>query len=628
MFLLKFASSSYIFSFEFVSRINSIIFGTMGITRVFDILDLHKKTYYKEDLLCGKVSLTEGQRAKVWKKYSSNDFIDQSNWISYGLLALGLKENDKVAIVSNNRPEWIFADYGCQQINCVTVPVFPTASNHDLKFILNHSEAKAVFISDKAIYAKMVSMEAEIPTVKNIICFDTIEGVMHIDEFIELGKKNAAPDKVEAIKKTVTPEHLLTILYTSGTTGTPKGVMLSHRNLCANVLSCQHFAPISSSWKALSFLPLNHVYERMLITLYLFKGVSVYFAEGFETIGDNLKEIQPQIFVSVPRLIERVYEKICTTGEKLTGFKRRLFDWSIKIAEQYELNGANGTVYELKRKIADKLVYSKWRNAVGGNLVCMASGGAALNPKLERIFLCANIIVLQGYGLTETCVVVSVNRFGKEGIRIGTVGELLDGVQVKIAEEDGEILVKGPSVMMGYYKNPEATSEAIDKDGWFHTGDVGMFVENKFLKITDRKKEIFKTNAGKYIAPLAIENKLKECRYIEQCMVIGENQKFASAILVPNFSNFKEYCKGNNIEWKGNDEMAKSEDLKKLINDHVKAMNKTLAPYEQLKRCEILNKEWGIETGELTPKLSLKRKIIKEKYSAEMNKIFEVAGGD
>lgn len=589
----------------------------MEVTRVFDILDLYKTTYKKDDLLCAKEN-------KKWKKYSSDDFINYSNWTSYGLLNLGLKGGDKVAIIANNCPEWAFADYGCQQAGIVTVPIFPTISNNDLKFILNHAEVKAVFVSDKKIYSKLVELEKEIPTVKHIISFHPVDGIQHYADFIEKAKQNPLTEKVEAIKKSITPQDLLTILYTSGTTGTPKGVMISHQNLAKNVTDCQNFAPFATWWKALSFLPLNHVYERMLITLYLYKGISVYFAEGYETIGDNLKEVQPQIFVSVPRLIERVYEKISSAGEKLSGFKKFMFDWSIKIAEQYEVNGANGFVYELKRKLLDKLVYSKWRAAVGGKLVCMASGGAALNPKLERIFLCAGIKVLQGYGLTETCVVVSVNRFGDDNIRIGTVGPLLDGVQVKIAEEDGEILVKGKSVMMGYYKNPEATAEVFDKDGWFHTGDVGTFVENKFLKITDRKKEIFKTSAGKYIAPLAIENKLKECKYIEQCMVIGESQKFASALLVPNFVNFKEYCKANNIEWKDNVTMSQHPDLKKMINEHVKQMNKTLAPYEQLKRCEILSKEWGVDSGELTPKLSLKRKIIKEKNLEAIGRIFEM----
>lgn len=589
----------------------------MEITRVFDILELYKTTYKKEDVLSTKEN-------KQWKKYSSEDLITKTNSVSYGLIALGLTDKDKVAIISNNRPEWNFCDYGCQQANLVTVPIFPTISNTDLQFILNHGEVTTIFISDKSIYAKLVAIEKEIPNVKHIISFNPIEGVMSFADFIKLGEQNTNPQKLAEIKKSILPSNLLTILYTSGTTGTPKGVMITHHNLVSNVTACQGFAPFQSTWKALSFLPLNHVYERMVSTLYLYKGISIYYAEGLETIGDNLKEIKPQIFVSVPRLIERVYEKITATGEKLTGFKRKIFDWSMRIANTYELNNKNSLWYKIQHKIADKLVFSKWRAAVGGNLVCIASGGAALNPKLERIFLCANIVCLQGYGLTETCVVVSVNRYGEDNIRIGTCGPVISGVDVKIAEEDGEILVKGPNLMVGYYKNPEATAEVMDNEGWFHTGDVGTFIEGRFLKITDRKKEIFKTSSGKYIAPLMIENKIKECRFVEQSMVVGENQKFASAIIVPSFVNFKEYCKDHNITWTNNEEMSAHEELKKLINDHVKLMNKSLAPYEQLKRVGILSKEWSIEGGELTPKMSLKRKIIKEKNMDAINKIFAV----
>jgi long-chain acyl-CoA synthetase len=589
----------------------------MEITRVFDILELYKTQYKKEDVLSAKEN-------KQWKHHSSTDLINNVNWVSYGLLALGLTDNDKVAIISNNRPEWNFCDYGSQQANIVTVPIFPTISNTDLQFILNHGDVKAIFISDQCIYAKLLAIEKDIPNVKHIISFNPIEGIMSFSDFIELGKKNIIEDKLTEIKKSILPANLLTILYTSGTTGTPKGVMISHHNLVSNILACQDFAPFKSTWKALSFLPLNHVYERMVCTLYLYKGISIYYAEGIETIGDNLKEIQPQIFVSVPRLIERVYEKITATGEKLTGTKRKIFDWSIRIANRYEPNNKNNFIYKIQHKIVDKLVYSKWRAAVGGKLVCIASGGAALNPKLERIFLCANIVCLQGYGLTETCVVVSVNRYGEDNIRIGTCGPVIGGVDVKIAEEDGEILVKGPNLMLGYYKNPEATAEVMDSEGWFHTGDVGTFIEGRFLKITDRKKEIFKTSSGKYIAPLMIENKIKESRFVEQSMVVGENQKFASAIIVPSFTNFKEYCKANSITWTNNEEMSAHEELIRLINDHIKLINKSLAPYEQLKRVAILKKEWSIDSGELTPKMSLKRKVIKEKNIEVINKIFSI----
>ncbi len=587
----------------------------MEITRVFDILDLHKTKYQKDDILSAKEN-------KQWRKYSCSEFVNHANYVSAGLLAMGLTDEDKVGIISNNRPEWNFCDFGAQQANIVTVPVYPTISNDDLKYIINHAEVTLLFISDKNILAKLTQIEKDIPTVKHIVSFNKLENVMHFSDFIELGKKTYNETLINTIKQSIAPSSLYTILYTSGTTGTPKGVMISHQNVVANIDVCKEVVNFEPHWRALSFLPLNHVYERVVNMVYLYKGVSVYYAEGIETIGDNLKEIKPQVFVSVPRLIERVYEKITGTGAKLTGFKRKIFDWSMRLANNYELNNANGLWYNLQRKIADKLVFSKWRDGVGGELVCIISGGAAINPKLERIFSCAGILCLQGYGLTETSVVVSVNLFNGDNVRFGTVGPVVSNTQVKIAEEDGEILVKGPSIMSGYYKNPEATAEVIDADGWFHTGDVGTFVEGRFLKITDRKKELFKTTAGKYIAPMMIETKMKECRFVEQSMVVGEGQKFASAIIVPSFINFKEYCKENNIPWTTNGEMAKDETLKKLINEHIKAMNKTLAPCEQLKRVSILDKDWSVETGELTPKMSLKRKVIKEKNAEAIAKIF------
>ncbi|MGZ3899887.1 MAG: AMP-dependent synthetase/ligase, partial [Bacteroidia bacterium] len=572
----------------------------MEIKRVFDILDDLKSKSSKTDILNSKEN-------KKWVHYSVSDFYENAALVSSGLLALGLQKGDIVSLMSNNRPEWNFVDYGSQQVGMPTAPIYPTISPADLKFILNHSEAKIIFISDKSIYSKLVSMEDELPHLKYVFSFNKIEGVKHFSELVELGRQHPNSEKIAEIKNKTTENDLLTILYTSGTTGHPKGVMISHKNMLSNVKACQNFAPFKPEWRALSFLPLNHVYERFLNTLYLFHGVSIYYAENFETIGDNCREIHPQIFVAVPRILERVLEKICAAGEKLTGFKRKIFDLSIRLAEKYELNGKNGTWYEFQRKICDILVYSKWREAVGGKIVCIASGGAALNPRIERIFSCAKLTLLQGYGLTETCVVVAVNKFGKDNIMFGTVGPVVNNLEVKIAEEDGEILMRGPSLMLGYYKDPEGTAEAIDKGGWFHTGDVGVFIDNKFLKITDRKKELFKSSSGKYISPVAIENKLKECKYIEQCMVIGEGQKFASALIVPNMVNFKEYCKANNIEWEGNDAMLNSDELKKIIQSHVKQVNSTLAPYEQLKRCQVIRAHWSVEGGEITPKLSLKR---------------------
>jgi long-chain acyl-CoA synthetase len=594
----------------------------MDITRVFDVLDNLKETSSKTDILNCKENQPAGQGSKKWISYSVTDFCDNVNYVSAGLLALGLQKSDVAVIMANNRPEWNFVDYGVQQAAMTSVPVFPTIGADDLRFILNHCEAKIIFISDKSIYQKLACMENALPNLKFVYSFNKIEGVKHFSELIELGREKLDLEKISRIKANVSENDLFTILYTSGTTGHPKGVMISHKGILSNVKSCQDLAPFETNWRALSFLPLNHVYERVLNTLYLFHSVSVYYAENFETIGDNCREIHPQIFVAVPRILERVLEKICSAGDKLSGFKKKIFDLSICLAEKYELDGANGGWYEFQRKVCDVLIYSKWRDAVGGKIVCIVSGGAALNPRIERIFSCAGLTLLQGYGLTETSVVIAVNHFGKNNIKFGTVGPVVENVEVKIAEEDGEILMKGPNLMMGYYKSPEATAEAIDKDGWFHTGDVGVFIDNKFLKITDRKKELFKTNAGKYISPVALENKLKESRYVEQCMVIGDGQKFASAIIIPNILNFKEYCKAGNIEWRGNEAMIKSEEITQLISDHVKQINKTLAPYEQLKRCKIISGFWSVESGEITPKLSLKRKVIAAKYTETINRIF------
>lgn len=587
----------------------------MEINRVFDILDNLKVNSSKTDILNSKEN-------KKWVSQTVTDFISNVNYISSGLLALGLQKNDMAAIMSNNCPEWNFVDYAAQQVAMPSVPIFPTVGANDMKFILEHSQAKIIFISDKGIYQKLQSMIGELPNLKHIYSLCQIEGVKPLSELIELGKNNYNQFKIDEIKKGISENDMFTLLYTSGTTGHPKGVMISHKSLLTNVKDLQTLAPIASDWRALSFLPLNHVYERVLNTLYLFKGVSIYYAENFETIAENCREIQPQIFVSVPRIFERVLEKIYGAGDKLTGFKKKIFDHSVKLAEKYELDGANGMWYELQRKVCDKLVYSKWREAFGGKVVCIVSGGAALNPKIERVFCCAKITLLQGYGLTETSVAIAANNFGANNIKFGTVGPLVENVEVKIAEEDGEILMKGPSLMMGYYKNKEATDEAIDKDGWFHTGDVGVLIDNKFLKITDRKKELFKTSAGKYISPVALENKLKECKFIEQCMVIGEGQKFASAIIIPNFINFKEHCKTNSIEWHGNEAMLSNEVLSKLINNHIKQINEIHAPYEHLKRCKIINGNWTVEGGEITPKLSLKRKVIKEKNKETIDLIF------
>lgn len=592
----------------------SLNLDSMEITRVFDILD-YLQEHPKTDILAAKVN-------KQWKRYSTGEFMDHALAVASALLHLGLKPGDKVALLAGNSPLWNFVDYGSQMVGMPTAPIFPTINNEDLKYILNHSEAAMVFVSDKNTLQKVQVLRNELPHLKHLVCFSKQDGQMSFDEFLELGKSHLDLARIGQIKSSIKPGDMFTLLYTSGTTGQPKGVMLSHYNMLSNVKVCENIAPFEPSWKALSFLPLNHVYERFLNTLYLYKETSIYYAENFETIGENCREIHPQLFVAVPRILEKVLEKICAKGEELKGIKRRIFDWSLHLAERFELQGANGLWYELQRRIADKLVYKKWREAVGGEIVIIVSGGAALNPRIERIFYCAGLNLLQGYGLTETCVVVAVNRIEESRRMFGTVGLVVENSQVKIAEEDGEILVKGPSLMLGYYKNPEATAEMIDSDGWLHTGDVGTLVDGKFLKITDRKKEIFKNSAGKYISPVLIENKLKECKFIEQCMVIGENQKFVSAFIVPSIPAFKEYLAARKLPVASEAELASHDMLRSLIQDHVKKINATLAPYEQVKRQQLVYEHWTIESGEITPKLSLRRKVILQKHQDLYQKIF------
>jgi long-chain acyl-CoA synthetase len=565
----------------------------------------------KENLLNYKVN-------KEWKSFSGKDFYTITFRLAEYLLRQGLSKGDKVLLISENRPEWNFADFASQLIGVVTVPVFPNISEHDLSFILQHSEPKLLFVSNQSIYKKYQSL-FEKYFGKSIITFSEIQGLQSIWEVIKDISLNQIESKIKDIFKTISTNDLLTILYTSGTTGQPKGVMLSHSNLVSNILNCQHIAPFKKHWKALSFLPLNHVYERMVNTLFIYKCVSIYYAEGIEKVVDNIKEIKPHLFVSVPRLLERVYQKITSTRDELKGLKKYILSWAINLAEKYELNGKNGWWYEFQRKIADKLVYKKWREALGGNLECMISGGAALNPKLEKMFLCAKINCMQGYGLTETSPVVSVNEFYESGKCIGTVGPVIPNTQVKIAE-DGEILVKGPGVMMGYYKNEAATKEAIDNDGWFHTGDIGEFVNGRFLKITDRKKEIFKTTSGKYISPAYIENKLKECPLIEHCMVIGANEKFPSALIVLNVNNIHQKFpekKNLNVE-----QLSQDTDIIREIEKFIQNVNKQLAAYEQIRNPRVLNALWSVDSGELTPKMSLKRKFILEKYKDFVEKIY------
>jgi long-chain acyl-CoA synthetase len=589
----------------------------MEVTRLIDLFPNQLERFPKEDALATKVNGT-------WITYSTAAVIENVNHLSCGMLAEGISPGDKIGIIANNRPEWNIVDHACLQLAVADVPLYPTISENDLKYTLHQSEVKFVFVSSANLYNKVLSIKNELPFLQRIYTFDKNDGIPHWSELLESGKANLAMEKIKKIRDNIKPSDLATIIYTSGTTGNPKGVMLSHNNLVSNFKYCQVLCPFNETWRALSFLPLNHVYERMLSYLYVYFGVSVYYAESLDTIGDNLKEVRPQIFVTVPRLLEKVYDKIVGKGAELAGIKKALFFWALNLGLRYELHGANGWWYEQQLKLANRLIFSKWREALGGNIQAIASGGAALQARLARVFHAARIPVLEGYGLTETSPVIAVNNFQPGGIKFGTVGTLLANVQVKFAD-DGEILCKGPNVMLGYYKSPELTAEVMDADGWFHTGDIGVMVDEKYLKITDRKKEIFKTSGGKYIVPQMIENKLKESRFIEQAMVIGENQKFASAFLVPNFIFVKEWALRKGLSVTTNQELVQNEDVKKRFAEEVEMVNQSLANFESIKRFELLDREFSIEKNEMTPKLSLKRKMILENFKGQYDKIYSLA---
>jgi long-chain acyl-CoA synthetase len=585
----------------------------METLRLFDLLPRYAEKFNKPDMLAAKVN-------GKWVKHSSHDVTEMANLISYGLLQLGINIGDRISIIANNRPEWIITNMGLMEAGAINVPIYPTISEADLIYILNDVEVKYVFVSNKEMFDKVYRIKSQVPSILQIFSFDKIDGVNYWTEIIELGNNFHNNEKLEAIKKSIEPSDVATILYTSGTTGNPKGVMLTHHNLISNAIANQDAANFNPEWKVLSFLPLNHVFERMLTILYLYKGVSIYYAENMESIADNIKEVQPQCFATVPRLLEKVYDKIVAKGHAQKGIKKIMFFWALNLGLRFELNGANGWWYEFQLKIANKLVFVKWREALGGNIEGIISGGAALQPRLARVFSAAQIPVLEGYGLTETSPVVAVNNFRPNSICFGTVGPIIEGVQVKFAS-DGEILVKGPNVMKGYYKREKETNEVI-VDGWFHTGDIGELIDNRFLKITDRKKEIFKTSGGKFIAPQIIENKLKESPFIEQVMVIGENQRFPAALIVPSFAYLKEWCKIKEIEFTTNQNMITNEKVLDKYANEVKRENQNLSHHETIKMFKLMPLEWTIDSGEMTPKLSLKRNLIAKNNEKLITEIY------
>ena len=591
----------------------------MEPTRTFDLLSRMQNQF------AGKPDVLAGKEDGKWRLYSVQEYIDNCNWVSYALLSMGIKKGDKVAIISNNRPEWNFTDFGISQIGAISIPVYPTISSEEYTYILGHVEPKLIFISDKNLYEKIRPIADQNPGITDIYTFDKVAQAKQFTGLITLGKEMASRLEEELVmrKAEVEPSDIATIIYTSGTTGFPKGVMLSHSNLVSNFIESSFIHHLGNGAKVLSFLPISHIYERTLTYHFQYKGVSIYYAENMGTIMDNLKEIKPEIIAVVPRLLERIYDKIISKGKELTGIKKKIFFWAVNLGLRYELNGDNGWFYELQLSIANKLIFNKWREALGGNIEIIASASAPLQVRLTRIFWAARICVLEGYGLTETSPVVSINNLSSKEVRFGTVGPLLKDVQVRIAE-DGEILTKGPNLMLGYYKEPKLTEEAIDQEGWFHTGDIGIFIDGKYLKITDRKKEIFKISSGKYIAPQVIENKLKESAFIDQVMVIGENQKFASALITPDFQFLHKWASANNITFRDNVELINNPRVFTLYQKEVSEMNLSLSDHERIKRFRLVADEWSSITGELSPTLKLKRKVLYKKYNDVISEIFSV----
>lgn len=547
-----------------------------------------------------------------WTSYSTKEFISTANKLSQGLLQIGLQKGDKVAIISTtNRPEWHFIDLACMQIGVVDIPVYPTISSKEYEYIFNHSEIKYVFVSDKLMYRKISQIIPNVPSLKGAYSFDEVENIKHWKEL--LIEDNLLEEQVADIKRAIQPDDLATIIYTSGTTGTPKGVMLSHNNIVSNVKDSLLAIPIRKREVVLSFLPLSHVFERTINYAYFGACVSIYYADGLETISEHLQDIKPHYFTTVPRLLERVYEKIIKKGKALTGFKKQLFFWSVNQAQQIELGKPRSFTETSNLMVANNFVFSKWREALGGRIKAIICGSAPLQPKLASIFTNAGIPVLEGYGLTECSPVVSVVPFKEQDFRAGSVGKILPSIQAKIAE-DGEILIKGPNVMLGYYKNEEETKKAFNEDGWLLTGDIGEFTADGFLKITDRKKELFKTSGGKYVAPSPIENKLKESFYIEQVALEGDGEKFISALIIPNFDNLKEWSEKNNISFFSNEELIENQNVKQLYKEIVTDFNVNFGKVEQVKQFELLSDEWTVENGLLTATMKLRRKVLKEKY--------------
>lgn len=584
----------------------------MGLTRLVDIFDYQMSNYPQDDALASKVG-------GIWKKYSTKECIEIINQISLGLLERGIKPGDNIALISANRPEWNFLDFGIMQIGAINVPVYPTISPGEYRFIFNDAAIKLCFVEGKELHDKISSIAAEVPSMKEVFTIDPVQGVRNWKDITAMANETRMPE-VEKLKAAIDAEELATLIYTSGTTGNPKGVMLSHRNLISNIQAVMPNIPVNKEHRCFSFLPLCHSFERMVSYTYMTIGASIYYAESMETIGENLKEVKPHFFTTVPRLLEKVYDKIVAKGFELTGIRKKLFFWALNLGLNYEFTGKSAW-YKFQLKLANKIIFSKWREALGGNINGIVTGAAALQQRLARVFTAAQLPVREGYGLTETSPVLTFTRFTKGDAMFGTVGFAIPGVEIKLAE-DNEILAKGPNIMMGYYNRLDATMEVIDQDGWFHTGDIGEIVNGRFLKIIERKKEMYKTSGGKYVAPQPIENKFKESPFIEQIMVVGDDRNFVSALIVPSVDALNDFCKEKGLPTGTREKMIQLQEVKAKFFEILDEYNPEFAQTSQIKKFELIPNEWSIEGGELTPTLKLKRKVILSKYAALVEGIY------
>ncbi|MBN1116121.1 MAG: long-chain fatty acid--CoA ligase [Bacteroidales bacterium] len=589
----------------------------MSVTRVFDLLDRYENNF------ADKTDVFGVKRNGKWINYSAKDYIDISHKISYGLLSLGINKGDKIATISSNRPEWNFVDMAILMAGAVHVPLFTSLSSEDYQYILEHCEAKLVFVSDLCLYNLVREAIGQEHADKLVYSFDEIENVKNLEEIVKAGEQGAVyyKEELEATKKSIVEADFATLIYTSGTTGESKGVMLSHKNLVQNFLAATQVFKLGPDDKYLSILPLCHVGGRMGNYQTQYSGSSLYYAENMGTIAANMKELAPNGFDAVPRILEKVFDNVIAKGKKLKGMKKFIFFWAVKLGLKYKQNSQSSWWYKKRLKLADRLIFSKWREALGNNIRLVGCGGAALQPRLERVFWASGIKVLNMYGLTETSPIITINRQEEPDLKLGSVGALIDGVELKIAD-DGEILCRGHNVMLGYYKNEELTKQVFDEEGWFHTGDVGYLDEGKFLVITDRKKEIFKLSSGKFIAPQIIENKIKESLCVDQVMVVGECEKFASAIISPNIAYIKEWCAQNNLKYTSKEEIIQKPEIYTLIQEDIKQCNKNLAKPERILRFRLVSDEWSPNSGELSPTLKLRRRFITEKYQDLIDQIY------